>query len=295
MPLPMPPVVIISGGETRHARFIRRELRATMIVPAAVDAQEVPRPPPTVAAAPASTRPSSRSRPPPALEVIDTVTLYGKPRGMTGTGSGDAVHELLALDEVGDAALPDTRNGAQEERLGASASVDYETTAREREAAPPHVASRGGILASPGHVGGGALNFHTHLESSVPHRPSPFGSPGLSTVPLSALASAHPQAPALPPFQLIPTPSVAGASEESTPSITNSSSSSPSRSPSLSPTKLLSPTPGMDVDEKSDSPMHHLDYSMTTWSTGRKTRKYVLPRLVAFEMSLLYLDRRPLT
>ena len=29
---------------------------------------------------------------------------------MTGTGSGDAAPELLALDEVGDAAPPDTRN-----------------------------------------------------------------------------------------------------------------------------------------------------------------------------------------
>ena len=60
---------------------------------------------------------------------------------MTGTGSGDAEHELLALDEVGDAAPPDRRNGAQD-RLGASAGVNYETTAREREGTPPHVARR---------------------------------------------------------------------------------------------------------------------------------------------------------
>jgi len=41
---------------------------------------------------------------------------------MTGTGSGDAARELLALDEAGDAAQPDIRNGPQE-RLRASAGV----------------------------------------------------------------------------------------------------------------------------------------------------------------------------
>jgi hypothetical protein len=83
---------------------------------------------------------------------------------------------------------------------------------------------------------------------------------------------------ALPSLQLIPTPSlieasmhqhlsqdwISGASEESTPSITNSSSSSPSRSPSLSPAEPLPPTrlmaPRVDVDGKSDSPIHNLDY-----------------------------------
>jgi hypothetical protein len=53
---------------------------------------------------------------------------------MTVTGSGDAARELLAFDEVGDAAPPDRRNGPQE-RLGASAGVNYETTTREREGA----------------------------------------------------------------------------------------------------------------------------------------------------------------
>jgi len=41
---------------------------------------------------------------------------------MTGTGSGDTARELLALDEAGDAAPPDMRNGTQE-RLGAGAGA----------------------------------------------------------------------------------------------------------------------------------------------------------------------------
>ncbi len=58
---------------------------------------------------------------------------------MTGTGLGDAVRELLALDEAGDAAPPDIRNSLQE-RLGASAGVNLGAAAREREAPPPRVA-----------------------------------------------------------------------------------------------------------------------------------------------------------
>jgi len=58
--------------------------------------------------------------------------------------------------------------------------------------------------------------------------------------------------------------SESGASEESTPSIMNGSSSSPSRSPSLSPAEPLSPTrlipPRADIDGKSDSPIHNIDY-----------------------------------
>ena len=57
---------------------------------------------------------------------------------------------------------------------------------------------------------------------------------------------------------------ISGASEKSTPSITDSSSSSPSRSPSLSPAEPSFPTrlipPGVDVDGKSDSRIHNLDY-----------------------------------
>jgi len=60
---------------------------------------------------------------------------------MMGTGSGDAARELFALDEAGDAAPPDIRNGRQE-GLGASAVGNFETPAKEREAAPPCVARR---------------------------------------------------------------------------------------------------------------------------------------------------------
>jgi len=58
---------------------------------------------------------------------------------MTGTGSGDAARELLGLDEAGDTAPPDIRNGPQE-RLGASAGVNLGEPAREQEAAPPRIA-----------------------------------------------------------------------------------------------------------------------------------------------------------
>jgi hypothetical protein len=105
---------------------------------------------------------------------------------------------------------------------------------------------------------------------------SPFGSPVLPTVPLSTpTPPAHSQAPPYPRFNSFPPHSsskdqhlsqdwISGASEESTPSITNSSSSSPSRSPSLSSAEPLSPTrfipPGVDIDGKSNSPIHNLDY-----------------------------------
>lgn len=42
---------------------------------------------------------------------------------MTGTGSGDGARESLALDEAGDAAPPEIRNGTQE-RLGAGPGVN---------------------------------------------------------------------------------------------------------------------------------------------------------------------------
>jgi hypothetical protein len=105
---------------------------------------------------------------------------------------------------------------------------------------------------------------------------SPFGSPALPTVPLSTpTPPSHSQALPYPRFNSFPPHSssknqhlsqdwISGASEESTPSITNSSSSSPSRSPSLSPAEPLSPTwlkpPGVDIDGKSDSPIHNLNY-----------------------------------
>ena len=73
----------------------------------------------TAAAALPSPPPLSHSWLPAAPEAIIIVALYREPQGMTGTGLGDAACKLLALDEVGDAAPPDVRNGPQE-RLGAS-------------------------------------------------------------------------------------------------------------------------------------------------------------------------------
>jgi hypothetical protein len=140
----------------------------------------------------------------------------------------------------------------------------------------PSLRRGGSGLGSRNHTRGGSIELsHAPGVKRTPPT-SPFGSPQLSTVPLSAPTSAHPEAPPYPRFNSFPPHSqpkqqrltqnwVPGASEESTPSISNSSSSSPSRSPSLSPTELLSPTrlthPGMDVDEKSDSPIHNLDYN----------------------------------
>jgi hypothetical protein len=105
---------------------------------------------------------------------------------------------------------------------------------------------------------------------------SPFSSSALPTVPLSTpTPTVHSQAPPYPRFNSFPPHSssrhqhlsqdwISGASEESTPSITNSSSSSPSRSRSLSQAEPLSPTllrtPEVDVNRKSDSPIHNLDY-----------------------------------
>jgi len=58
---------------------------------------------------------------------------------MTGTGSGDAACELLALDKAGDATPPDVRNGPQE-ALGTSAGINLGEPAREQ--ALPRVTSR---------------------------------------------------------------------------------------------------------------------------------------------------------
>jgi hypothetical protein len=139
----------------------------------------------------------------------------------------------------------------------------------------PSLRRSGSGFGSRNHARGGTIELsHAPGVKRTPPT-SPFGSPVLSTVPLSAPTSAHPQAPPYPRFNSFPPHSppkqqlltqdwVPGASEENTPSITNSSSSSPSRSPSSSPTELLSPTRltplGMDVDEKSDAPIHRLDY-----------------------------------
>ena len=139
----------------------------------------------------------------------------------------------------------------------------------------PSLRRSGSGFGSRNHTRGGTIELsHAPGVKRTPPA-SPFGSPVLSTVPLSAPTSAHPQPPPYPRFNSFPPHSppkqqlltqdwVPGASEESTPSISNSSSSSPSRSPSLSPTELVSPTrltpSAMDVDEKSDEPIHRLDY-----------------------------------
>ena len=105
-----------------------------------MEAQEVPRPPPRLEKPHRLHR--RRRRAHGRLlrwKPSSFVALYGEPRGMTGTGSGDAARELLGLDEAGDTAPPDIRNGPQE-RLGASAGVNLGEPAREREAAPRHVA-----------------------------------------------------------------------------------------------------------------------------------------------------------
>ena len=106
--------------------------------------------------------------------------------------------------------------------------------------------------------------FEEELLPSAPNRTTVYPYP-TSPFPGSALS----------PLQLIPTPFLIeastllpgldlGCSEESTPSITHSSSSSPSRSPSLSTAEPLSPTrpmpPGVDVDGRSDSRIRNLDY-----------------------------------
>ena len=62
--------------------------------------------------------------PSPPSEASVIGALYGEPRGMTGTGSGDAARELLALEEAGDAAPPVIRNGTQERlRVGAGVGL----------------------------------------------------------------------------------------------------------------------------------------------------------------------------
>ena len=131
------------------------------------------------------------------------------------------------------------------------------------------------------HIRGGTieLSHAPAVECTRTPPTSPFGGPAFPTVPLSTpTPQAHSQAPPYLHFnsfsplssskhQRLSQDWISGASEESTPFITNSSSSSPSRSPSLSPAEPLSPTrlmpPGVDVDGKSDSPIH-----ISTWSTG---------------------------
>jgi hypothetical protein len=130
---------------------------------------------------------------------------------------------------------------------------------------------------SRNHARGGTIELsHAPAVKRTPPT-SPFNSPAPLPLPLSAPTSAHPQAQPMvrfnsfpphssPKRQLQPQTQTPDSYEEGTPSITSSSSSrSPSPSPSLSPAEPMSPTrllpPGLDMDEKNDSPIHHLDYN----------------------------------
>ena len=136
----------------------------------------------------------------------------------------------------------------------------------------PSLRRSGSGFSSRNHSRGGIIELsHAPGVKRTPPT-SPFDSPVLSSIPLSACApaSAHPPAPLIARFnsfpphsspkQHLPAPDwVPSASEESTPSITSSSSSrSPSPSLDLSPVESLAPTRlGVhtikDADENSDS------------------------------------------
>ena len=134
--------------------------------------------------------------------------------------------------------------------------------------------SPGSGPGSRNHTRGGTIELsHAPGVKRTPPT-SPFNSPVALPLPLplSAPTSARPQAQPLTRFHSFPPHSspksqlqIQDSYEEGTPSITSSSSSrSPSPSPSLSPAEPVSPTrlmpPGLDMDEKSNLPIHHLDY-----------------------------------
>jgi hypothetical protein len=126
---------------------------------------------------------------------------------------------------------------------------------------------------SRNHTRGGTIELsHAPGVKRTPPT-SPFNSPAPLPEPLSAPTSARPQILPYARFNSFPPHSSSkqqqlhtqDSYEEGTPSITSSSSSrSPSPSPSLSPAEPVSPTrllpPGLETDEKSNSPIHHLDY-----------------------------------
>ena len=125
---------------------------------------------------------------------------------------------------------------------------------------------------SRNHTRGGTIELSHAPDVKRTPPTSPFNSPAPLPLPLSAPTSARPQAQPLTRFNSFPPHSspkqqleTQDTYEEGTPSITSSSSSrSPSPSPSLSPAEPVSPTrlmpPGLDMDEKSNLPIHHLDY-----------------------------------
>ena len=131
--------------------------------------------------------------------------------------------------------------------------------------------------SSRNHTRGGTIELsHAPGVRRTPPT-SPFNSTTPLPLPLSAPTSSPPQAQPMVRFNSFPPHSspkrqlqtqtqTPDSYEEGTPSITSSSSSrSPSPSPSLSPAEPVSPTqllpPGLDMDEKNDSSIHHLDYN----------------------------------
>jgi hypothetical protein len=125
---------------------------------------------------------------------------------------------------------------------------------------------------SRNHARGGTIELsHAPGVKRTPPT-SPFSSPAPLPELMSAPTTARPQILPYARFNSFPPRSspkpplqTQESYEEGTPSITSSSSSrSPSPSPSLSPAEPVSPTrllpPGLDMDEKSNSAIHHLDY-----------------------------------
>ncbi len=141
------------------------------------------------------------------------------------------------------------------------------------------------VVRARNHIRGGTIELsHAPAMKRTPPT-SPFGSIALPTVPLSTPTPAHPQTQPYPRFNPFPLHSsskhqllsqdwISGASEESTPSITNSSSSSPSRSPSLNPAEPLSSTRLIPLGLMSMERVTHqyIILTISTWSTGTHTR-----------------------
>ena len=156
--------------------------------------------------------------------------------------------------------------------------LDFDRDSDDAITLVPSLCRRGSSgSGSRNHTRGGTIELsHAPGVKRTPPT-SPFNSPAALPLPLSAPTSAHPQAQPMVRFNSFPPHSspkrqlqtqtqTPDSYEEGTPSITSSSSSrSPSPSPSLSPAEPVSPTrllpPGLDMDEKNDSSIQHLDYN----------------------------------